>query len=685
MESTTQYLGDTKMKKFTITSTQIANETLSNMIDDIYTATYGTLSNHVKQAIEENLASTNVERFKLSRSLPIKFDATRPHSEVIDFIVANYSKDDRAIPYKYANLTRRSILLASILTSTMKISTVVQRTLKGLIEAELYLAQGKSVTVAELIAKCPLRPTHIVHKNGDHTLLTDSNKDKFIIDEIKLQLINELVELDLIDMRVSQHTHMVETPSKLIPAHIKPMLQEAWELAQIVSKKTILLEPAPIDFKDAITKSSWFYRTPNLSAAQIEYMTAMNNIKYQFTEDALDRLEACYIDHLMDDNGQLPAEFAVWGPAKLAFLREQIEASHANGGHYIQHKWDSALRTYMISEIGHFQTSKALRSLVKVEGIDNPIKKDFKNNVIQMYSILTKVRDLGKYVGLLPEADREEDVRSQLASALNAKLETDIFNKDIIKPLFMVWAYNAGKDRILDGDTIVEEQFLGSATEVVRTPGLIALTGAANTPANRDLLWSAFEESVVEYVPAVVVLKTLFKKLIKLNPLTQTQWTLPDGSIAQYASPARITDTLFWVTAAGKQHQHTHNRKVIVTNEKSAGLLPRIIHSFDAYVARQIVIRAARLGIVVVPNHDSFMYDIKHDATIDNIIQTVFIELLESDAFSNVIAELNQSGKSLAIKSANGTVITDETMYAAYGRLTVEDLQQSNPTDLEEI
>lgn len=673
------------MKKFTITSAQIANETLSNMVDNIYTATYGTLSNHIKQAIETKLTDTLAAKFKLSRQLTVKFDATQSHEDTIKFITENYDKDDRVIPYKYANLTRRSILLASILTSTMKISTVVQKTLKGLIEAELYLAQGKSVTISELISKCPLRPTHIVHKNGEQTLLTDSNEDKFIIDEIKLQLINELVELDLIDMKISQHTHMVETPSKLISKDIKPLLQSAWELAQTISKKTILLEPAPVDFKDAITKSSWFYRTPNLSADQVEYMTAMNNIKYQFKADALDRLEECYTEHLRDDKGNLPTEFPIWGPSKIAFLRSQIEASNANGGHYVQHKWDSALRTYMISEIGHFQTSKALRSLVKVDGIDNPIKKDFKNNVIQMYSILMKVRDLGKYVGLVPEADREEDVRSQLAKALNAKLDTDIFNKDIIKPLFMVWAYNAGKDRILDGDTIIEEQFLGSATEVVRTPGLIALTGAANTPANRDLLWSAFEESVVEYVPAVVVLKTLFKKLIKLNPLTQTQWTLPDGSIAQYASPARITDTLFWVTEAGKQHQHTHSRKVIVTNEKSAGLLPRVIHSFDAYVARQIVIRAARLGIVVIPNHDSFMYDIKHDTTIDNIIHTIFTELLESDAFSNVIAELNQAGKSLAIKSSNGTVITDSTMYAAYGRLTVEDLQQSNPTDLEEI
>lgn len=673
------------MKKFTITSAQVATMELSNNVDTIYTAMYGTVANNVKQAIENNLSATNAERFKLSQQLPSKFDATMAHQDVIKFITDNYPKEQRTIPYKYANLTRRSILLASILTSTMKIATVVHKTLKGLIEAELYLPKGKSVTVSELLVKCSLKPTHIVHKNGDRTLLTDSDEDKFIIDEIKLQFINELVELDLIDMKISQHTHMVETPYKLIPADLKPLIYSSWELAQIVSKKTILLEPAPVDFKDAITRSSWFYRTPNLSAAQVEYMTAMNNIKYKFKADALDRLEECYTEHLKDDNGNLPSEFSVWGPSKIAFLREQIIASNENGGHYIQHKWDSSLRTYMISEIGHFQTSKALRSLVEVDGIENPIKKDFKNNVIQMYSILMKVRDLGKYVGLLPEADREEDVRSQLAKSLNAKLECDIFTKDIVKPLFMVWAYNAGKDRILDGDTIIEEQFLGTATEVVKTPGLLALTGAANTPANRDLLWSAFEESVIEYVPAVVVLKTLFKKLIKCNPLTETSWTLPDGSIAQYASPARIQDTLFWVTTSGKQHQHTHSRKVIVTNEKSAGLLPRVIHSFDAYVARQIVIRASRLGITVIPNHDSFMYDIKHDVTIDTIIAEIFSELLESSAFSDVIKELNTSGKSLAIKTANGSIITDQSMYEAYGKLTVEDLAQANPTDLEEI
>lgn len=673
------------MKRFTLTSVQATRQALDSLTADIYTAIYGTSTDHVKQALEQRLKEANALRFKLSTQLTIKFDATMSHQDSIDFITANYPKDKREVPYKYVNLTRRCILLASILTSTMKITTVVSKTLQGILAAELSLHKGKSVTISEAIVKCPLKPISIVNKAGEHTLLTDSTEDKFIIDELKLQLISELAELNLLDIRISQHTHMVEIPAKLIPIAIKPKIQEAWELAQILAKKTILLEPAPVDFKDAISKSSWYYRTPNLSAAQVEYMEIMNNIKYQFKADALDRVEECYIEHLKDDNGNLPTEFTQWGPAKIQFLKEQIIASNENGGHYIQHRWDSSLRTYMISEIGHFQTSKSLRSLVKVAGIDNPIKKDFKNNVIQMYAVLMKVRDLGKYVGLLPEADREDDVRAQLAASLNTKLECDIFCKDNIKPLFMIWAYNAGKDRILDGVTISEEQFFGTSIDTVKTPGLIALTGATNTQANRDLLWSAFEESVVEYVPAVVVLKTLFKKLIKCNPLTETSWTLPDGSIAQYASPAMLKEVLYFVASNGKQHQHTHAKKAIVTNEKSAGLLPRVIHSFDAYVARQIVIRAARLGITVIPNHDSFMYDIKHDSTINDIIQTIFIELLESDAFSKVITELNTSGKSLAIKASTGEYISDSILHTAYGKLTVEDLLQSNPTDIEAI
>ena len=53
---------------------------------------------------------------------------------------------------------------------------------------------------------------------------------------------------------------------------------------------------------------------------------------------------------------------------------------------------------YTQAEIGGLQTSSALRALVKVSGIDNKVKYDVRNNVVQMYALLMKTENLAKYV-----------------------------------------------------------------------------------------------------------------------------------------------------------------------------------------------------------------------------------------------------------------------------------------------
>lgn len=111
----------------------------------------------------------------------------------------------------------------------------------------------------------------------------------------------------------------------------------------------------------------------------------------------------------------------------------------------------------------------------------------------------------------------------------------------------------------------------------------------------------------------------------------------------------------------------------------------RVIHSFDSWVARQLVIRAARMGIAIVPNHDSFMFDEQYEDVIDELVADIFKELLESEAFGSVVQELNKSNKSLAIKQPNGTSVTNDTLWNAYGKLTVEDLESADPMDLEDI
>ena len=672
------------MTTFTIQHNNIMRKELDFMIGQAVATIVdnNTSVNNIHTIIEELAKTARTAALKVYLGLPeaSRFNAQRPTAEVVASIKSLYpNKEDRVNAYKYMNMTRRVVALNSILNSTKKLRSVATQTIKGLITSELQAKRGKAVTISQLINKCPLKVANVTLKNGQ-----TKEVSIFTGEELKLQLISELAELDLIDVKISQHTHMVSLPASLAKLVPQADWDDMYKISQMVAKKTISLLPIPLDTTDLITKSSWYYNTPTLSFDQMEFVNTMHCIKYQFVDNALDLIEDAYISHLKDEEGNMPEGWESWVPTRIKFLKEQIAASLANGGHYVPGKFDSALRWYMQSEIGHMQTSPELRALVKVADIETKIKYDFKNNVVQMYSLLMKVKGPAKYVGMVSEEERLGDLRLLIASTLNTNLETDVFNKGNIKPLFMVWAYNAGKDRILDGVTVVEEGLFGQSSTNVKVEGLMALTGAKNDAKNRDIIWSAFETTVTELVPEIVILKALFKKLIKVNPLDETSWTLPDGSIAQYASPSTLSKTLFFTAASGKQHQHLHHKKVIVTNEKSAGLLPRVIHSFDAYVARQLVIRANRLKVTLVPNHDSFTFDVKHEATFFRLIEALFIELLESEAFGNVIAELNTSKKSLAIKQQDGSFITDETIWAMSGKLTVNDLRQSAPVDLED-
>ena len=670
------------------------------MIEEAVGIIYADKVDSITESLEIKLKAVIAESLKLrlSMSEDKRFDPNQAHDKVIQYIVANFAKEDRAVPYKYTNLARLKVSLNSILTSKVKLRKVAMDTLTGVIRAELNSIKG--VTLSEAINLCPLKVTTTFRAGVEDTtnrLITVQVKGRdgkpeniqvpsaqWELDEIKLQFVAELCELDLLNMRVSDHTHMIEIPTILAKLVDKAQWTKMWQLSQQLAKKTIFLEAPELDYKDLMLRSSWYYRTPELSDAQVDVINILQQTKYQFVDNALELIEDAYKAHVSDDAGNLPKHWDKFGPQRIDFFKEQIRASQANGGHYLVWKIDSANRMYTQVELGGFQTSPELRALVKVAGINNKVKYDFRNNVVQMYALLLKSKGLGKYVHLVDEVERNEDLRLLLAETLNSVLECDVFTKDNIKPLFMVWAYNAGKDRILDGVTIEEEDFFGSTTVTTKVKGLLAIAGAANTESNRDLLWDAFNSTVTELAPEIVVLKKLFKKLIKNNPLLETQWSLPDGTIAKYASAQTAQCVLYFVDGKGKQHQHTQHRKLIVENAKSAGLLPRVIHSFDAYVARQIMIRCHALGITVIPNHDSFTFDKAYEEQFFKVVDDIFLEILEADYLSDVVKELNTSKANLSVVDSAGRAVSYQSIWDRYGKLTPADLAHSEPLALED-
>ena len=650
------------MKKFTAEYAAQAATKLNDMVDNAMSIMYPTMDIKSKLSVALQQATSDSMQTLMALSPEERWDVKIPDEEFRTKVV-NLPKELQTMHYRRRAIAIRRILLNSVLNAKVSINNIAIQAIRSIVMSALESGR-EYVTLSQVVHNTKLK--------ADITMIHGQMEtpSPWKTDEIRLQLINELCELNYLDMKVIDKTHMVAIPdgisSLVSPSDWKEML----ELSAYLNKKTIRLDPIDIDHKNMITRSSWFYQTPILSDAQIKLIDIMQSTKFEFVENAENLIEEAYREHLQES--KLPK----WAVSRVEFFKEQIRLSKQNNGHYVAVRFDSALRAYYMAEIGHLQSSPSLRKLVRVQGVDM-VKYDMSNNVVQMYAIAMGLKSLAKYVKLVDPLECVEDVRLQLASRLNSELKVNVFNKDNTKPLFMVWAYNAGKARICEGVYTQEEEFFGMTSKVVKVKGLVELTGIQD----QDKLWEVWNDILTELVPAIVALKKIFNRLTQKNPFTLATWTLPDGSIAQYASAVTNQQTLSFASSEYKLRQHTHHRKELEENAKVAGLLPRTIHSLDAYVMRQLVIRAYDLGIIIVPNHDSFTFSKQHTDVVFTLLREILIEILDSKVFEGILKELNKVKASLAIKTTDGKFITTSMFGEA---LTDKDLLRSFPMVLED-
>lgn len=630
-------------------------------IEDAVASMYSNLDyeDHFSKAITE-ARLTKLEMSMSNKDL-LKYD-TNVSEDAYAAAIKGEPEEFRKSAWIYRKLELRYVLLYNILNSNKKLGFLIRKTLEGVVKTVLNHGDNE-VTVSQIIHNIPLSPKTWKDKLGNEHAI-----NAWGIDELRIQLVNELCELDLLDMRVAHKTHVISIPEIYTIKVLKEEWNDMISKALILNRKTILTSPATIDMTGMISQSSWWYRTPELSGDQIEFVNVMHNLKWKFVDNAEELITEAYRQHLKVD--KLPN----WALARVEEYKHQIRASHENGGHFIAGKFDSALRWYWQAEIGHTQTSEALRALVKPLGMLNPTKYDMSNNVVQMYAVSLKDKGLAKYVSLVDDKECVEDIRLQLANGLNKHLAVDTFNKDNTKPLFMIWAYNAGKERLLDGVYTEEINFFTKELDrTLKTPGIREIAQNGGCKLSDDDIWSVWCAILNTLAPSIVELKRVMKRIVKFNEFTETSWRLPDGAIAQYASVETKSKALHWVSSNLKQRTHTHYRKELEVGAKASGLLPRMIHSIDAYLARQLVIRAAKLGIVVVSNHDSFMFDGKYTETMFKLVRELFIEIMDQNVFYGIIQDFNKLN------------VSEGGEYVEREELSTQDILVSNPMKLEEM
>lgn len=606
--------------------------------------------------------------FKLGEAKPAIFVSDTVYAKSI----AGYNDAERKVLWEYKRINMRVVLLSTLVNSDLykkKFNFRVKRSIEGIVKSMLNAGTNK-ITLSQVvnIASKQVGVKEFYTKDGE---VHQSNA--WINDELAAQFVSELAEMDIFDLHVDGKIHMVAMSKVSISKLDVEEFRKVSSKAKFLKLKTILTEPATaVDVR--MSQSSWWYETPEHSDDMNKYLEIQANVKYVFDDDAEEKIEELFKAY------HKVSELKDWQQERVAEFKNQIRASHANGGHYIAGLLDSATRYYYAAEIGHFQTSSALRSMVSIDGISDPVKYDFRNNVVQMYTLLTGIKGLGKYVGLTADEEQLGDLREMLAARLNEAYEVTSFNKDNTKPLFMIWAYNAGKQRILDG-TFKDEIcfFTGKVTRIPDAMGLKAISGITDED---DYLFSIFEEILIELIPGVVAIKMLFRKLLKDNPVTEVEWEAPDGSICKYASAVTVVQGVNWYSSKYRKHTHTHYRKEIEEGTKNTGILPRWIQSYDAYVQRQLIIRAHALGITVVPNHDSFIFDRCYISTINMIVDEIFEEILMSDGAQKFVTNFNKAKVDVTLKQVDGSAVTT----SSFGdRLTVADIKAGTPLAIEEM
>jgi DNA-directed RNA polymerase len=135
-------------------------------------------------------------------------------------------------------------------------------------------------------------------------------------------------------------------------------------------------------------------------------------------------------------------------------------------------------------------------------------------------------------------------------------------------------------------------------------------------------------------------IKEMFKALWN-DTKTEWNWTLPDGFKVTYRTqePRQITINPFGLGEV------TLIANMIMPTSKSTGLGVNVIHSVDAYICRQMVVRCP-FDIITI--HDGFRCLPHNAASMRKIYNKIMAEITDSTLLEDIIFEL--SGLKVSIK-----------------------------------
>ena len=249
---------------------------------------------------------------------------------------------------------------------------------------------------------------------------------------------------------------------------------------------------------------------------------------------------------------------------------------------------------------------KAVRALRKTEAgctSGHAMMLDATASGLQIMAALSGCKRTAAHVNMINTGNRE-DVYTHMVNEMNMSLPLHeyVTREDVKKPL-MTHFYNK-----MSQDTLTDMQQTAFYTEMSDS-----FTGAQ---AVMDLINQYWDEYALEH-----------------------KWYLPDGHVARVKVTEMVNARIEIDELQGTTF--TYRFEANLPSIKSSSLVPNVIHSIDAYIAREMVRRANQREFQLAHIHDAFC---AHPNNMDKVrtnYRMIMAEIADSDLLANILTQLS--------------------------------------------
>ena len=172
---------------------------------------------------------------------------------------------------------------------------------------------------------------------------------------------------------------------------------------------------------------------------------------------------------------------------------------------------------------------------------------------------------------------------------------------------------------------------------------------------------AAFYEVLSESFEGAEAVKDVINDYWDPEALEHT-WTLPDGHVAR----VRVTEMINTrIEVDELDHTtFTYRFEANQTSDISTSLVPNIIHSIDAYIAREMIRRAYMHDFELAHIHDAFCAHPNNMQQVRELYIEILAEIADNPILENILSEV--SGKAVSLTKFSTTLGNDirQSMYA---------------------